>query len=71
MWAGTEEYSKVCDGDTCRELFVQGECSAALATQLLSYLLIKPAYEIPLQLLLPRAQAWWEARQRERRIAQA
>jgi hypothetical protein len=66
------EYSEACDANgECRYLFVQGDCSGALAIQLFSYLAIAPCYQLPLQIYGPRIAKYFAEKKRAERIQEA
>ena len=48
---GTDAWTELGGG---RQVFVRGDCMDELFMQLLSFIVFRPVYEIPLQLLLPR-----------------
>lgn len=51
-----------------RHLFVREDCWGDLRVQMICFTLLKPMYELPIQILLPRFLRWWRMRRRARSI---
>jgi hypothetical protein len=49
-------------------LYVREDCWGDLRVQMICFTLLKPLYELPIQILLPRFMRWWRMGRRDRSI---